>query len=308
MFGSAKYRNYEYGADDHVAIVHTEHLAKYAAIFVTTACHTSACKGQFDYSRNFYASDADELIIQLPITDTGSIDYTFMENFISELELKHLSELELKHLSELELYFQTTGLSTYALNNEENAALQMLDEIQWEEFSYSYIFDNIKQGRRLKKNDQLTGNIPFVMAGTTNTGIANYISNPVASFPHNSITIDIFGNSFYRNYDFGAGDDTGVYWSNSKNYSQKVMLFFTAIISKSLLGKFSYGKKLRSSQTENMKCLLPITAQGEPDYNFMELYIKAIEKLVIKDVVLYADKKIAATKKAINSNNSKERQ
>ena len=28
MFGSAKYRNYEYGADDHVAIVHTEQLPK----------------------------------------------------------------------------------------------------------------------------------------------------------------------------------------------------------------------------------------------------------------------------------------
>lgn len=32
MFGSAKYRNYKYGADDHVAVVHTENLPKYAAI------------------------------------------------------------------------------------------------------------------------------------------------------------------------------------------------------------------------------------------------------------------------------------
>lgn len=39
MFGSAKYRNYEYGGDDHVAIVHTEKLPMRAAIFVTTAIH-----------------------------------------------------------------------------------------------------------------------------------------------------------------------------------------------------------------------------------------------------------------------------
>ena len=70
------------------------------------------------------------------------------------------------------------------------------------------------QGRRLKKDDQLPGNIPFVMAGTTNTGVVNYISNPVSKFPKNSITIDIFGNVFYRDYDFGAGDDTGVYWND----------------------------------------------------------------------------------------------
>ena len=54
----------------------------------------------------------------------------------------------------------------------------------------------------MKKEDQLSGNIPFVMAGVTNTGVINYISNPVASFPKNSITVDIFGNTFYRDYDF----------------------------------------------------------------------------------------------------------
>ena len=57
MFGSAKYRNYAYGADDHVAVVHTEALPKHAAIFVTTACHKAAHTGKFDYSRNFYAKE-----------------------------------------------------------------------------------------------------------------------------------------------------------------------------------------------------------------------------------------------------------
>lgn len=33
MFGSAKYRNYRYGADDHVAVVHTENVPMKAAIF-----------------------------------------------------------------------------------------------------------------------------------------------------------------------------------------------------------------------------------------------------------------------------------
>jgi hypothetical protein len=57
--------------------------------------------------------------------------------------------------------------------------------------------DKIVQGRRLKKDDQIPGTIPFVMAGTTNSGVVNYISNPVARFPKNSITVDIFGNVFY---------------------------------------------------------------------------------------------------------------
>ncbi len=82
MFGSAKYRNYDYGADDHIAVVHTEHLSNYAAIYITAAIHKSSHAGQFDYSRNFYARDADELTISLPILPDGTIDYAYMELLI----------------------------------------------------------------------------------------------------------------------------------------------------------------------------------------------------------------------------------
>jgi hypothetical protein len=151
-----------------------------------------------------------------------------------------------------------------------------LQKVEWGEFTYKSIFNKIVQGRRLKKDDQITGDIPFVMAGTTNAGVVNYISNPVASFPKNSITVDIFGNVFYRDYDFGAGDDTGVYWNNEKEYSKETMLFFAISMEKSLLGKFSFGKKLRSSQSLNFKTHLPIK-NGEIDFEFMESFIAELE-------------------------------
>ena len=192
-----------------------------------------------------------------------------------------------------------TGLKDYALSAEEEKALEAFKTVQWGEFEFKQIFNNIKQGRRLKKEDQKEGTIPFVMSGTTNTGVVGYISNPVASFPSNSITVDIFGNTFYRNFDFGAGDDTGVYWNDKENYSKDEMLFFTAAMGKSLFGKFDYGNKLRSSQSFDIKMQLP-TKNNKPDYATMETFIKAVEKLVIKDVVLYADSKIKATKEVVS--------
>lgn len=84
MFGSAKYRNYEYGGDDHVAIIHTEDLPMNAAIFVTSAIHKSSHNGQFDYGRNFYAKDADELYISLPTKD-GKPDFDVMATTISAI-------------------------------------------------------------------------------------------------------------------------------------------------------------------------------------------------------------------------------
>ena len=233
-----------------------------------------------------------------PCDNIKNIDFDFMESFIRELEEERIRELEEERIRELNAYLLATGLKDYALSAEEEKALEAFKTVKWGEFEFKQIFNNIKQGRRLKKEDQKEGTIPFVMSGTTNTGVVGYISNPVASFPSNSITVDIFGNTFYRNFDFGAGDDTGVYWNDKENYSKDEMLFFTAAMGKSLFGKFDYGNKLRSSQSFDIKMQLP-TKNNKPDYATMETFIKAVEKLVIKDVVLYADNKIAATKNVV---------
>ena len=247
------------------------------------------------YSRHW--SIAKKVLFKVPVKN-GVIDFAFMENFIAELEAERIAELEAERIAELEAYLQATGLQDYTLTKEEEKALQVFEGVMFEEFTYQNIFNKIIQGRRLRKEDQISGTIPFVMAGTTNTGVVNYISNPVASFPKNSITIDIFGNTFYRNYDFGAGDDTGVYWNDEKEYSKEIMLFCATAMEKSLFGKFSFGKKLRSSQSVDFKMFLPST-QGVPLYAYMEVFIRAVQKLVIKDVVQYADRKITATREVV---------
>ena len=92
MFGSAKYRDYEYGGDDHVAVVHTEKLPIKAAIFVTAAIHKSAHTGQFHYGRNFYAKDADRLHIMLPVKN-GQPDYKKMNTIISAIQKMILKDV-----------------------------------------------------------------------------------------------------------------------------------------------------------------------------------------------------------------------
>ena len=169
-----------------------------------------------------------------------------------------------------------------------NASLnEKLRAVKWGEFKYKEVFNRIEQGRRLKKDDQIDGTIPFVMSGTTNAGVVNYISNPVASFPKNAITIDIFGNTFYRNYAFGAGDDTGVYWNDATAYSSNAMLFFAVAMQKSMMGRFSYGKKLRSSQSEDFTMHLPETADGKIDFDFMESFIAELEAERVAELEAY---------------------
>lgn len=50
---------------------------------------------------------------------------------------------------------------------------------------------------------------------------------------------------------------------------------------------------------ENIEVEIPVQ-NGKLDISFMEDLIKVVEKLVIKDVVIWADKKIEATKVIVN--------
>lgn len=72
-------------------------------------------------------------------------------------------------------------------------------------------------------------------------------------------------------------------------------MFIITLIDKIIKSKYSYNNKATKIELKNTLINLPIKNQ-QPHYAIMETLISAIQKLVIKDVVLYADKKIAATK------------
>jgi hypothetical protein len=183
MFGSAKYRGYEYGADDHVAVVHTENWHPQAVMFLTTTIHKSSHAGQFDYSRNFYATDADELNIQLPtITQNGKpqIAFDFIEKFIASLEAERLASLEAERLASLEAYLTTTELKDYTLTDEEQTALDHLGAVKWGEFKIEDVLvwqNSIAELNPLHLDSLSVSNekkYPFYGQATTNNGIIEY--------------------------------------------------------------------------------------------------------------------------------------
>ena len=281
--GATFYQNKEFTVlqDAYAISFKEEYIPNDNQYLFLTGAIAKSIYGNFAWTDKAGWEKVKKEFIQLPTKD-GKIDFEFMDDCIRELSA----------------YLTVSGLDNYELSSEEKESLDAYGSIMFGECKFKDIFDKIKQGRRLKKDDQIAGNIPFVMSGRTNTGVVGYISNPIALFPKNSITIDIFGNSFYRSYDFGAGDDTGVYWNDKTQYSKEAMLYLTTAMEKTLLGKYSYGKKLRSSQSFNFKMQLP-TKDGKIDFSYMELLISAVQKLVIKDVVLYADEKIQSTKKIV---------
>ena len=245
--------------------------------------------------------------IHLP-TKNGKIDFAFMEKFIAELEAERIAELE--------AYLLATGLKDYILTNEEKEVLeafrnskshaggggevvdyQLLTSINWQRFNLEKLFGKSTRGRRLKSDDRISGNLPFVTAGETDEGISAFIGNDVIVFSENTTTIDMFGSAKYRNYKYGGDDHIAVV--HTENLPKFAAIFVTTAIHKtSYTGQFHYGRNFYAKDADELNILLP-TKNNQPDYATMETLISAIQKLVIKEVVLYADKKIAATKEAV---------
>ena len=84
--------------------------------------------------------------------------------------------------------------------------------------------------------------------------------------------------------------------------SHNLNLFFATALEKVLYPKYSRDYLATwSGKVENDLVSLPESASGEIDYAFISLFISAIQKLVIKDVVEYTDRRIATTKEVITA-------
>jgi len=52
---------------------------------------------------------------------------------------------------------------------------------------------------------------------------------------------------------------------------------------------------------KNIEISLPVTSDGDINFDYMERYIRAIEKLTIANVVKYRDREIAATRQIVSA-------
>lgn len=226
-----------------------------------------------------------EKSIKLP-QENGQIDFEFMESFIAELEAERVAELS--------AYLSVSGLDNYELSNEEEDALRNYQMLKWNTYNIKKLFGKSTRGKRLKGDDRIAGSLPFVTAGEAAEGISAYISNEVEVFEKNTTTIDMFGSAKYRNYQYGADDHIAVV--HTEFVPMKAAIFLTSAIHKAAhTGQFDYGHNFYAKDADALNIMLP-TKNGEPDYEAMATLISAIQKLVIKDVVLYADRKIEKTK------------
>ena len=163
--------------------------------------------------------------------------------------------------------------------------MNKINVTKWKEFKITDLFD-WHHGKRRARNDLNLVNfsiesdlVGYLTAGQENQGIigsclANNFKNEHDAVFNHSITIDMFGNSFYHEYPC-AGDDN-IYFLINNNYSDKQMLFLTSVISSITRPKFDYNNQFRKKDLQRLIIKLPVSKQNQPDWQYMDEYISKL--------------------------------
>lgn len=264
------------------------------ALLYLVVLFRKATEGKYNYATKFNRKLALDTEVELPITKADKIDFEYMSERIRELEAERIRELE--------AYLKTTGFEEYELSDEDKSLIKKFREggVRTSLFKIGDLFDTIKRGKRLKSQDRIKGQLPFITAGIGGRGFSSYIGNQnVEVFPSNCLTIDMFGSVFYRSFEFGADDHVTVLFNESKRYNMDTLLFMSPVIEKSISGKFDYSRNFYASDAYDIEIPLPVNKIGDLDFDFMETFIKIQKKLAIKNVIEWKDKQIELTKKVI---------
>ncbi|WP_231724631.1 restriction endonuclease subunit S [Streptobacillus felis] len=153
-------------------------------------------------------------------------------------------------------------------------------------------------------NKSTSGTIPLVSHQHKNNGVSKYVGNygDRKIFNFND-TISLADRGVFKastqNENFYIGTRVKALQFKDGNKSLEQRLFIVSQINKLQVFFEDYSINATDS-LPNLKIELPFNNK-KLDFKFMEDFIRVIEKLVIKDVVLWAEKKIQATKKIINT-------
>ena len=301
MFGNAFYRQFRYKMVTHARVFSLKSILSITqkqGIFLSSAMHF--LKYNFGYENMCSWAKIKQEKISLPVKKDREIDFAFMEDFISQLEACRLSQLE--------AYLLVTGLKNYTLTPAEEQALTDFQNgnIKWGEFLIGDLFEiNPTKYYKLKNEEIISenGDVPLISNSSTDNGVMGYSNlNPLNK--GNSLTCSdtTLGaeTMYYQEKDFIGYSHIQHLVPKFKGFNKAIAYMIITASRIATTNKYDYGAKFNRNEMNNTKISLLVKKDREIDFEYMETLISAVQKLVIKDVVEYADRKIEATREIIH--------
>ena len=209
---------------------------------------------------------------------------------------KTFKDLLLPELSEIQ--FLLNGIPSADCKFDSRSTIDdilNLDVSNWKAFRYDEVFIIRKGFYNKKPEDNPQGNIPFIGATDSNNGITSYTdletiercsktgeepNAPLAEklFPGNCITVSNNGSvgyAFYQPVEFTCSHDVNPLYLKDHELNVYIAIFLCTLISLEQY-RWDYGRKWRPIRMPSSIIKLPVDKEDNPDWDFMENYIKSL--------------------------------
>lgn len=274
--GEAFYQAEPYWATDDVNALYSlyDGFNQHIGLFIATVIRQE--KYRFSYGRKWSLDSMKSSIIKLPArhNDDGTL-------FIDESK-KYSEDGYVPDWQFMENYMKSLHHKAITTNNKKQT--YQIDTDTWKEFLFGSLISSIHKAKAINKDDIFKPEnndnaIPYITRTESNNGCEQLadINNIGSGYIEegNAITIgDTTATCFYQKKDFIAGDHIVVVradgWLN-----EYTGLFITTLLNNEK-NKYSYGRAFLIDRIQDTVVKLPVDSSGNPDWKFMEDYIKSL--------------------------------
>jgi hypothetical protein len=259
--GSCFYQPFPFVASDHITKLENKEIGKYTSLFIANLVSRLGVKYSFNREINDKRIKREKII--LPTNNKGEPDYEFMEQYMRHKEQEKIEEYQgfvQKRLNDLKKTPKTISIN----------------EKEWGEFFIQDIAE-ILSGKDIYAKERIEGNTPYVSATANQNGIGYFVDNENKTLESNCLSVNRNGSvgySFYHPYKALFGNDCRKL--RLKKSNKHIGIFVAQQITRQK-GKYGYGYKMGTARLKRQKIMLPINENNEPDYVFMENYMRNLE-------------------------------
>lgn len=164
------------------------------------------------------------------------------------------------------------------------------------EFKVGELFDGSTGDTDLKKEHLDGQGYPVVTAGVDNLGIAGYSSTNAKVLPANTLTVDMFGNCYFRPFEYKMVTHARVFSLRLRNghLTQESGMYICTMFNW-LRSKYNYSNMCSYNKIKNETIQLPVKpgtdevnyTEDDIDWAFMESYIHELEESYIHELDAY---------------------
>lgn len=285
---------------DNVKVLKGPKLSGEILLYIETAWH----KGIRDmgYARHWKIAKQSDFL--LPVTSAGQPDFEYMTQYIKDMEWQCVDDLKAKQKEELQAYLQVTGFTDTTLSGSEAAALTK--KVVWKKFRIGKLFNvtgtKSTDAGKVKLSDN--GDAQFIGRTQTAYGVQGWVkSNSMGFAPNasNTISVSQVGTIVAQYREVPYYTSQNIAKLSADFLTLEVGLYFCSVINHWISQMNFVGyHTLKLADLRSEEVLLPVTSTGEIDFTYMQNYIRAIEKLTIKNVVKHRNNVINTTQSIIN--------